>query len=272
MSLSILNNIPSLAAENQINITNAELQKTLQQLSSGKRINSGADDAAGLAIADGLNANVAALTQSSQNATDGVGALQVADGALSQVSALLNRAVTLATEASSSTVSTGQDAAVDAEYQAILTEIGNINTATNFNGQAVFGSLLSVFTSDGTAGGTNTISVTPAAIDTGTLKLSGTDLTSSAKAQAALTAITAAITTISGERGTLGATVEQLQASAGNLTTETQNLTAASSNIMSADIGQTVSHMTQYNILQQTGMAALSQSNQAQQAVLKLLQ
>src|SRR5271167_849830 len=98
MSLSILNNIPSLNAENQINITNAALQKTLQQLSSGSRINSGADDAAGLAIANGLNANVAALNQSSANAANGVGALQTADGALSQVSTLLNRAVTLATE------------------------------------------------------------------------------------------------------------------------------------------------------------------------------
>ena len=184
----------------------------------------------------------------------------------------MNRAVTLATEAASSTVTVGQDVAVDAEFQAILTEIGNINTTTNFNGAAVFGTALSVFTSDGTAGGTKSIGMTPAAVDATTLGLNGQVLTSAAAAATALTMITAAVTTISGERGTLGATVEQLQAASTVLSTESQNLTAAASNIMSADIGQTVANMTKYNILQQTGMAALQQSNQAQQSVLKLLQ
>ena len=108
MALSILNNIPSLVAENQLNTTQANLQKTLYQLASGSRINSGADDAAGLAIANSLQANVTALTQSQQNANDGVGQLQVADGALSQVTTLLNRAVTLATEAASGTVNGAQ--------------------------------------------------------------------------------------------------------------------------------------------------------------------
>ena len=107
MAISILNNIPSLAAQNQLSITQANLQKTLEQLSSGSRINSGADDAAGLAIADGLQANVTALTQSAMNANEGVGKLQVADGALSQVTTLLNRAVTLATESANGTVNDG---------------------------------------------------------------------------------------------------------------------------------------------------------------------
>ena len=105
MALTILNNIAAIAAENQLNITSNSLNSTLQQLSSGSRINSGADDPAGLAIANGLQANVAALTQSSSNATDGVGELQVADGALSQVTTLLDRAVTLATESATGTVS-----------------------------------------------------------------------------------------------------------------------------------------------------------------------
>src|ERR1035441_5884904 len=100
MSISILNNVTSLAAQNSLSTTQASLQKTLLQLSTGSRLNSGADDAAGLAIADGLNANISALSQSAHNASDGIGSLQVADGALSQVTALLNRAVTLATEAS----------------------------------------------------------------------------------------------------------------------------------------------------------------------------
>ena len=104
MALSILNNISAMTAENQLSVTQSNLQKTLTQLSSGQRINSGADDAAGLSVANGLKANIAALAQSAQNASNGIGEMQVADGALSQVTSLLNRAVTLATEASNGTL------------------------------------------------------------------------------------------------------------------------------------------------------------------------
>src|SRR5580704_7167494 len=139
MAISILNNIPSLAAQNQLSITQANLQKTLEQLASGSRINSGADDAAGLAIADGLQANVTALTESAMNANEGVGKLQVADGALSQVTTLLNRAVTLATESANGTVNDGsQREALDSEFQSIKAEIDRIGTNTTYNGAAIF--------------------------------------------------------------------------------------------------------------------------------------
>ncbi len=139
MAISILNNIPSLAAQNQLSITQANLSKTLEQLASGSRINTGADDAAGLAIADGLQANVTALTQSALNATEGVGKLQVADGALSQVTTLLNRAVTLATESANGTVNDGsQRQALDAEFSAIKAEIDRIGTNTTYNGSQIF--------------------------------------------------------------------------------------------------------------------------------------
>ena len=108
MAISLLNNIAALEAQNQLTSTQSKLQNTLFQLSSGSRINSGADDAAGLAIANGLEANITALTQSSANATSGVGSLQVADGALAQITTLLNRAVTLATEGATGTVSSQQ--------------------------------------------------------------------------------------------------------------------------------------------------------------------
>ena len=270
--LSIINSISSLNAENALSSTQANLQKALTQLSTGLKINSGADDAAGLAIANGLGANIAALTQSSQNASDGVGLLQTADGALSQVTALLNRAVTLATEASNGGLSTSQSTALDTEYQSILTEIGTIGTTTNFNGTAIFGSTATVYTSDGTAGGSNTVSTAIGALDTTTLALNGTDLTSAANSQAALTAISAAIQTVAANRGSIGAAVNQLNADANVQDTEVTNLTSAQNAVQNADIGQTVAKMTQYNVLQQTGMAALSQSNQAQQSVLKLLQ
>src|SRR3984957_20423519 len=116
MSLSVLNNISAMYAENNLNQTQSSLQNTLTELSSGSRINSGSDDAAGLAVADGLSANESALTQSAENASDGVNLLQTADGALSQVNNLLNRAVTLATEASNGTLNSNQVSSANAEY------------------------------------------------------------------------------------------------------------------------------------------------------------
>jgi flagellin len=151
MPIGILNNISSLAAENQLTITSNNLQNVLLQLSSGSRINSGADDAAGLAIANGLQANISALTQSANNASDGIGALQVADGSLAQVTTLLNRSVTLATESATATVSNAQRVALDDEYQAIQAEINRIGSNTNFNGTQVFtSSPTSTYISDGT--------------------------------------------------------------------------------------------------------------------------
>jgi flagellin len=165
MALSILNNIPSLAAQNQLAITGSNLQRTLFRMSSGSRINSGADDAAGLAIADGLRANITALTQSARNANDGVGSLQVADGSLAQVTTLLNRAITLATESATGTVSDTQRLALDAEFAAIKGEIDRIGSNTTFNGTAVFtASATNVYLSDSTSGGASTISVTTGAL------------------------------------------------------------------------------------------------------------
>jgi flagellin len=149
MPIGILNNIASLSAENQLSITNTSLQSVLYQLSSGSRINTGADDAAGLAIANGLQANITALTQSARNANDGVGSLQVADGALAQVTTLLNRAVTLATESATGTVGNTQRIALNAEYTAIQNEIDRIGTTTTYNGTAVFnGASQNIFLSD----------------------------------------------------------------------------------------------------------------------------
>jgi flagellin len=138
MPLGILNNIPSLAAENELTLTSTALSNTLEQLSSGSRINSGADDPAGLSIANGLEANISALTQSVSNANDGVGELQLADGALAQVTNLLNTAITLATESATGTVSNGQRTAIQAQYASILAEINQIGTATTYNAQSVF--------------------------------------------------------------------------------------------------------------------------------------
>lgn len=384
MALSILNNLAAMSAENSLSSTQMNLQKTLNQLSTGLRINTGADDAAGLAIANGMQANIAALTQSAQNATNGVGMLQTADGALSQVTSLLNRAVTLATEAVSGGLSTGpnsQSAALDTEFQSILAEIDQIGQTTDFNGKNVFSSTTpnsftstqaslatsstltagsktvigdsstggqfvftaaagdtvatlqaaiasavsagtlsagttatingtgnleiatsttgaslsasstdsvlgamqntttgpnnsTIFISDGTQTGVGNTQIQTVinALSSSALSLSSTNLSSSTNGAAALTAINAAINQISAQRGAIGASINRLTAASNVMTSQVQNLTSASNSIMNADVGKTVSNMTQYNVLQSTGMAALQQANQTQQAVLKLLQ
>jgi flagellin len=282
MAFNILYNVPSLAAQNQMNMTSASLQQTLFRLSSGSRINSGADDAAGLAIADGLQANVTALTQSARNASDGLGALQVADGSLAQVTTLLNRAVTLATESSTGTVSDTQRTALDAEFTAIKSEIDRIGANTTYNSAQVFsGTSSAVYLTDATATGSSSIDITVGKLAANSIgfstgvtpvDLSGNDLTTATNAQAALTSIDSAIANVAADRGALGAVMNRLQSAGNVIANQTQNLTQAESSIRSADISQEVANMSKYNILQQTGVAALQQSNQMQQAVLRLLQ
>jgi flagellin len=397
MALTVLNNISSLTAENALSNTQMNLQKTLTQLSTGLKINSGSDDAAGLSIVSGLNANIAALTQSQQNANNGIGLLQTADGALSQVTTLLNRAVTIATEASTSGISGSQSSALNTEFQSILSEVNQIGQTTNFNGQNIFtgntgtdfgttsGTLNSALTTASTLAigsvttitdnadgssisftattGNNTIADLNTAIaaatgavngavfaagagvqgaagvvDTNNLELTnGTDnmtvtttdntslqslqtfggvannnavfisdsstvnsalnteitttinalsattlglsvggtnldLSSQTTAQATLTAINAAVGTVSAQRGAIGASVNRLTAATAVMSNAVTNLQSAANSLQNADIGKTVANMTQYNVLQSTGMAALQQSNQAQQAVLKLVQ
>ena len=277
MSLSVLNNIPSLQAQNQLEATNAGLQKTLFRLSSGSRINSGADDAAGLAIADGLKANISALNQSASNANDGVGQLQVADGSLNQVTSLLNRAVTLATESATGTVSSSQRTALDAEFTSIKAEIDRIGSNTTFNGTSVFSAnTTSVFLSD--AGSSSSIGTTTGVLSSSSIggasptDLSGDDLTTATTAATALTDINSAIANVAALRGTIGANINRLQSANTVITNQVQNLSAAEDQIRGADIATEVGNLSKFQILNQTGISALAQANQSQQGILKLLQ
>ncbi|MFT4111416.1 flagellin [Silvibacterium sp.] len=304
MSLGVLNNISAMYAENNLNQTDASLQTVLTQLSSGSRINSGADDAAGLSLADGLAANSAALTQSSTNASEGVGLLQVADGALSQVTSLLNRAITLATEASNGTLNTTQLSAANSEYQSILDEINNIGSTTTYNGQTIFGGSFMVYTGDATGGGgftdtitlaaltsaavgdatgssgltytsgggtaTSTLTYTPVAADSE--NLSTTDLSTTAAAQTALTDIYDAVQDVAAERGYTGAQSNTLTAVSNVESTEQVNVASAQNSIQATDYASATSNLSKYEILEQTGISALAQANTTQQLVTKLLQ
>jgi flagellin len=283
MSLGILTNVAATYAENNLNQTQGNLSKTLQQLSSGSRINSGADDAAGLAVSDGLTANEAALTQSAENATNGVGLLQTADGALSQVTNLLDRATTLATEASNGGLTTSQEASANTEFQSIVTEIGNIGSSTNFNSTGVFSATATDFVvSDGTTSGTTTFADTVGALTSASVgtasgggagqSLSAAVLTSQTAAQTALTDVTTAIADVANQRGSIGANINQLNAAANVASSEEVNLSSAQSNIQSTNYGQATSDLAKYQVLSQTGISALAQANSVQQEILKLLQ
>jgi flagellin len=186
MALSVLNNLSAIYAENNLNNTSNSLQTVLRQLSSGSRINSGADDAAGLSLVNGLQANSRALTQSATNATEGVGLLQVADGALSQVTNLLNRAVTLATEASNGTLNSSQLAAANQEYQSILSEINNIGSTTTYNQNQVFtGSVagVAIYTGDSSSKGASVNSLFFASLSSSSLGDTGGTVQQNSNAQ-----------------------------------------------------------------------------------------
>jgi len=312
MSLGVLNNLSATYAENNLNNTSNSLSKVLQQLSSGSKINSGSDDAAGLSLVDGLQANSQALTQSETNATEGVGMLQVADGALSQVTSLLNRAVTLATEASNGTLNLTQSAAADQEYQSILAEINNIGTTTTYNQTQVFGqttgATVNIYTGDSstkgasidalyfaplssksvgdaggsmslvTSSGTSTITYT-AATGTGdqedlhSTSLTGTSVSAAqTAAQSTLTALNTAIADVAAQDGYIGAQINTLNSVSSVLATQQENVESAQNAVQATDYASATSAMSKYEILSQTGISALAQANSVQQEVTKLLQ
>jgi flagellin len=294
MSLGVLNNISAVYAENYLSQSQGKLQNTLKQLASGSRINSGADDAAGLSLADGLAANSAALTQSATNASEGVGLLQVADGALSQVTNLLNRAITLASEASTGTLNTAQQSSANLEFQSIIGEIATIGSTTTYNNNTVFGNSFAIVTGDGSAAGsfTDTLNIgalTAASVgDTGGsitaaggsisytvgtgVDLSGAVLTSAAAAKTALGNIYTAVQDVAQQRGYVGSQINTLESASSVLSTQGENILSAENSIRATDDGQASSNLSKYQILSQTGISALAQANSVQQQVLKLLQ
>jgi len=278
-SFSILNNISGLIAQNQLNLNNVNLTRTLLRLSSGKRINTGADDAAGLQIADSLRANTYALNQAVRNANDGIGVCQIADGALQEITNLLTRAVTLAEEAATETVDDTGRQALQNEFAAIQEEIARIAEQTNYNGNFIFvpGSFtdgnLDVFVGD--LMGTSMIGVaiptitTTGSLTLGTVVLSALDLTTDAAG--ALTSIGDAVNEVSNMRAGIGAGMNRLQSAVAVLQTQSQNTAAAESSIRDANVAEEVANLTKYQILAQSGMAALVQANSSSQNVLNLL-
>jgi flagellin len=283
-SFSILNNISGINAQNQLNINNVNLSRTLLRLSSGKRINSGADDAAGLQIADSLRANTFALDQAVRNANDGVGVAQIADGALQEINNLLTRSVTLAEEAATETVDSVGRQSLNSEYLQIQAEIARIAQQTNMNGTIIFSSAagglngsLSIFVGDMTRSSSINVTITTISAsgdtvtDLGGQDLTSVDLTQAATAATSLETIKDALNAVSQARAEIGAGINRLQSAVAVMQSQSENTKAAESTIRDANIAAEVANLTKYQILAQSGIAALAQANQNSQTVLSLL-
>ena len=261
---SILNNIGALGASRQLGITNQGLQQTIQRLTTGSRINKASDDAAGLAISNKLNADIKVAGQGQRNANDGISYLQVGDGVLDTVTNLLTRAAQLAQQAQTGTVDTTGRAALDAEFSNIVASIADIEKSTTFNGQTVFGTTLNVAVAGYTSVAVN--------VTTFNSLTSVNSLASVTSASAAALAITSMITSVSALRGTIGANESRLQAVSDTLGIQVENFTAAYSQIHDANIADEVVNLSKFQILNQSGISALSKANQSGQSILALLQ
>lgn len=273
--ISVVTNVPSLNAQRNLNRTQTSLATNIQRLSSGLRINSAADDAAGLSITQNLNAQIIGLKQATRNANDAISVIQTAEGALGEVNNVLARMRELAVQAANEgTLGTAERNYIDQEFQLLESELNRIVGVTEFNGQKLIdGSLSSgVSFQVGMRNSTNDrIALTVLDSDATALGLNDEVLSAATSAQAAISALDSAIQSVATLRGTLGATQNRLTMTISNLTNMHENFSASASRIQDADIAEETAQMTRHQILTQAGVAVLAQANQLPQAALSLL-
>jgi len=262
MALTINTNIASLNAQRNLSNTQNALSKSMERLSSGLRINSAADDAAGLAISVGMNATVRSMNQAIRNANDGVSLAQTAEGTLTETTNILTRMRELAMQSATGTINDSQRGSIENEFKQLSSEIDRIS-----------GPGTTVSFQVGTNNGTNdTISLVTTAGTVFALGISSTTVSTQSGSQAALAAIDTALSSVSTLRGTLGAVQNRLLSTISNLQVNVENTSAALSRIRDVDVAQETANMTRSNILVQAGVSILSQANQTPQSALKLLQ
>ncbi len=269
MAAYINTNLASLNAQRNLSMSASQLSTSLQRLSSGLRINSAKDDAAGLGISDRMTSQIRGLNQGVRNANDGISLAQTAEGALSTMTDMLQRMRELAVQGANATSGLTDLANLNAEYQNLKTEINRIGTATTFNGTAILagGAGAQAFQVGANAGDTITVTTVASAAYT-----AGTGaLTSNATATAEITAIDAALVLVSTDRGTYGAAQNTMQFAVQNLQNAAENQYAARSRIMDTDFAAETAALTRGQILQQAGTAMLAQANQMPNVVLSLL-
>ena len=272
MGLRIQNNIAALNAHRQLQISDAGLSKSLERLSSGYRINRAADDAAGLAISQGMRADIASYNVASRNVSEANAMVQVAEGAYDQIGNMLVRLKELATQAASANAGNDCDK-IEVEAQQLLLEIDRISESTEYAGASLLspGDLGSqTFQVGSTEADSSQIEVSFSTVSTATLNLTGLSLADNTTAQSYLDDIDEAIDDLNTSRGTLGAIQNRLGYASANLSTTIENVQAAESVIRDVDMAAEMTTFTKNQILLQAGTAMLAQANMAPQVVLSL--
>lgn len=280
MSISLLANTTSLNAQNQLRLSQSSLEKSLERLSSGQRINRASDDAAGLGISENLKADIRSLAQAQRNANDGISMTQVAEGAMNEMQGIVGRMRELAVQASNGTLGDDERGYIQTEFDQLVEEIDRISNVTEFNGTNLL---------DGTAASglsmqigihdndDNRMTLTISTLSSSTLGnasagfITAQSLSSASGAQSSLAAFDAAIQSLSNARANVGAVQSRMTIAVSNLATAQENLSAANSRIRDVDVASETANMTRYQILTQAGVAVLGQANQLPALALSLL-
>ena len=261
---SINTNVMSLNAQRNLSASSGSLATSMQRLSSGLRVNSAKDDAAGLAIATRMDSQVRGMNVAIRNANDAISFSQTTDGALGKIGESLQRMREIAVQGANGTNSTGDLANLDQEFQALASEVARLGTDTKFNGTAVFGATATVFQVGANAGETISVAAVPAVTITG-------DVLTNGAATTALGALDTALDDVNSKRATMGAVQNRFESVVGNLQVASENQAAAKGRIMDADFAVETSNLSRGQILQQAGTAMIAQANQLPQGVLSLL-
>ena len=275
MGLRVNTNTAAINAQRSLATVTDNVTGNFRRLSTGLRISTAADDAAGLAISERLRSQVRSLDQAKRNANDGISLVQTAEGALNEVSSILTRLRELAIQSSNGSVSNQDKETLDQEFQSLVSEVNRIGRSTEFSGiKLLDGSATSVTfqVGLGTSSGIDQLDVSLSPTLATTLSLNSLDIGSGGSTSTAITSIDAAINTVSSLRGTLGAVQNRLAITINNLAITTENLTSAESRIRDVDVAYETAQLTRNNILQQASISVLSQANSQPQAALQLLQ
>ena len=274
MGLRVNTNVTSINAQRNLSSVTDRLGNNFRRLSTGLRISTAADDAAGLAISERLRSQVRSLDQAKRNANDGISLVQTAEGALNEVSSILTRLRELAVQSSNGSVSNQDKNTLQQEFSNLVSEINRIGSSTEFNGiKLLDGTSTSVSfqVGFGTTSGIDTIAVSLSASLSTSLSLQSLDIGSGGVTTTAITNIDAAINTVSSLRGTLGAVQNRLNSTINNLAIQVENLSAAESRIRDVDVAYETAQLTRNSILQQASISVLSQANALPQSALQLL-
>ena len=273
--ITVLTNTTSLVSQQNLNRNNNALSTSLNKLSSGLRVRSAADDAAGLGISESFKARIRSLTQAKRNANDGISLIQTAEGSLNEVHAMLNRMRELAIQARNGTVNTTQKAYLDTEYQQLKSEIDRVSATTEFNGISLLDGSQSTGVEFQVGVGTSAndrLSVSIATTSAAALGISaGSALSTVTKVDTAISVLDDAINQVSTRRSSLGAMQNRLSVTISNLDTYTTNLSAANSRIVDVDVARETSELTKRQVLTQAGASMLAQANQSPQIALSLI-